>query len=102
MHISGLLAAEKADIEQAKADIEIQKFLDERLIDCAAKTKVHAFRLYQSFGRRIFGRSMVTELLGIKDAAASKLIAKLLQAEVIQTVSGFGKGKYRFILIYRE
>ncbi len=103
MHISGCLNAEKVDIEESnvdienrKVDIDIQKFLDLRLSDCAVKTRIHALRLYQNYSNQIFGRSMVTALLGIKDAAASKLLAKLLQAEVIHPVTGHGKGKYRF------
>lgn len=43
-----------------------------------------------------FGRSMITKQLGIKEAAVSRLITKLLQADIIEPVSGYGKGKYRF------
>ena len=44
----------------------------------------------------VFGRSMITKQLGIKEAAVSRLITKLLQADIIEPVSGYGKGKYRF------
>jgi len=39
---------------------------------------------------------MITKQLGIKEAAVSRLITKLLQADIIEPVSGYGKGKYRF------
>lgn len=38
----------------------------------------------------------ITKQLGIKEAAVSRLITKLLQADIIEPVSGYGKGKYRF------
>ena len=36
------------------------------------------------------------ELLELKSVDASKLISKLLQAEVIEPISCRGKGKYQF------
>lgn len=36
------------------------------------------------------------ELLELKGLGASKLLSKLLDAEIIEPVSGFGKGKYKF------
>lgn len=36
------------------------------------------------------------ELLGLKSSGASRLISNLLQADIIEPVSGHGKGKYRF------
>ena len=44
----------------------------------------------------IFGRTAVGELLGLQNSSASKMLAKLLRAEIIEPVSGHGKGKYRF------
>ncbi len=44
----------------------------------------------------IFGRGAVAELLGLQNSSVSKLLAKLVKAEVIEPVSGYGKGKYRF------
>jgi fic protein len=53
--------------------------------------------LYGSFGdNKIFGRNAVMELLGLKSSGASKLISNLMQADIIESVSGYGKGKYRF------
>lgn len=36
------------------------------------------------------------ELLKLKSSGASKLISNLRQADVIEPVTGYGKGKYRF------
>lgn len=44
----------------------------------------------------MFGRSAVMELLDLKSSGASKLLANLAQADIIEPVSGYGKGKYKF------
>ena len=36
------------------------------------------------------------ELLGLKGLGASKLLSNLVQADIIEPVSGHGKGKYKF------
>ena len=36
------------------------------------------------------------ELLGLKGSGASKLLSNLVQADIIEPVSGHGKGKYKF------
>ncbi len=52
---------------------------------------------FEEFGYdEVFGRSAVMELLELKSVDASKLISKLLQAEVIEPISCRGKGKYQF------
>ena len=37
------------------------------------------------------------DLLRLKSSGASKLLANLVQTDIIEPVSGHGKGKYRFI-----
>ena len=44
----------------------------------------------------VFGRSTVMELLELKGSGASKLLSNLVQADIIEPVSGHGKGKYKF------
>ena len=46
--------------------------------------------------RATFGRSVVEEVTGLKSSGASKLISLLLNSNVIEPVSGKGKGKYKF------
>ena len=53
--------------------------------------------MFEKFGYdEVFGRSAVIELLGLKNSSASKLLSNLVQADIIEPVSGYGKGKYKF------
>mgnify|MGYP000773433449 FL=1 len=85
----------KVDIQDAKVDIE--SVLSAKGSDFTVKTTVHIHRLYEKFGfNGVFGRSAVMELLELKGSGASKLLSKLVQADIIEPVSGHGKGKYKF------
>jgi len=95
LHISGLLNKEKVDIQGAKVDIE--SVLSAKGSDFTVKTTVHIHRLFEKFGfDGVFGRSAVMELLELKSSGASKLLSNLVQADIIEPVSGHGKGKYKF------
>ena len=86
---------EKVDIQDQKLDIE--NVLSEKGSDFSIKTTVHIHRLFEKFGfDEVFGRSVVMELLELKGSGASKLLSDLLQADIIEPVSGHGKGKYKF------
>ena len=88
LHISGLLNEEKVDIESV---------LSEKGSDFSVKTTVHIHRLFEKFGfDEVFGRSAVMELLELKGSGASKLFSNLVQTDIIEPVSGHGKGKYKF------
>ena len=123
LHISGVLNIGKVDIEDRKVDIgnekvdigdgkaevgcesgymggpnaEIEKLFLEKGIAFSAKTTGHILRLFEVVGYdRIFNKTVVKELIGLKDSGASKFLSKLVHADVIGTVPGYGKGKYRF------
>ena len=102
LHISGLLNEEKVDIQDGKVDIEkgkvdIESILSAKDSDFSVKTTVHIHRLFEKFGfDGVFGRSAVMELLELKSSGASKLLSNLVQADIIEPVSGHGKGKYKF------
>ena len=116
LHISWLLENEKANIREQKVDIgtakvdigaakvdigaqkvDIERVLSEKGKEFSVKTTVHVYRLFEKFGDGgIFGRSATMELLGLKSSSASKFLSNLLQADIIEAVSGQGKGKYRF------
>ena len=109
LHISGLLNEEKVDIGDAKVDIEnakvdiqdrkvdIESVLSEKGSNFSVKTTVHIHRLFEKFGfDEMFGRSAVMELLELKGSGASKLLSNLVQADIIEPVSGHGKGRYKF------
>ena len=102
LHISGLLNEERVDIGDAKVDIrnrkvDIESVLSEKGSDFSVKTTIHIHRLFEKFGfDEVFGRSAVMELLGLKGSGASKLLSNLVEADIIEPVSGHGKGKYKF------
>lgn len=102
LHISGLLNEEKVDIEKRKVDIQrtkvdIENVFSAKNNEFSLKTTVHIHRLFEEFGfDGIFGRSAVMELLELKSLGASKLLSNLVQADIIELVSGYGKGKYKF------
>ncbi|RHQ28684.1 hypothetical protein DWY89_09770 [Clostridium sp. AF27-5AA] len=86
---------EKVDIQDEKVDIE--SVLSEKGSDFSVKTTVHIHKLFEKFGSdEVFGRSAVMELLELKGSGASKLLSNLLKADIIESVSGHGKGKYKF------
>ena len=89
------IGTKKADIQDRKVDIE--RVLFEKGIKISQKTAVHINRPLEKFGfDEIFGRSDVMELLELKSSGASKLLTKLVQGDIIESVSGYGKGKYKF------
>ena len=95
LHINGLLNEEKVDIQSEKVDIE--SMISAKDNEFSVKTMVHIHRLFDGFGfDGIFGRSAVMELLELKSSGASKLLSNLVQADIIEPVSGHGKGKYKF------
>ena len=109
LRISGLLNEEKVDIGDAKVDIEnkkvdiqdkkvdIESVFSEKGSDFSEKTMVHIHRLFEKFGfDEVFGRSAAMEVLELKASGASKLLSNLVQADIIEPVSGYGKGKYKF------
>lgn len=103
LHISGLWKPGKVDIEREKVDIQAQKVdIENRLLQKAVnfsdKTVSHIQKMVETFGfDEIFGRNTVAELLGLRSSSVSKLFSKLIKAEIIEPVSGYGKGKYRFV-----
>ena len=102
LHISELLNNRKVDIGSEKVDIQdkkvdIESVLSEKGKDFSIKTAVHIRRMFEKFGYdEVFGRSAVTELLDLKISSASKLLSNLVQADIIEPVSGYGKGRYKF------
>ena len=109
LHISGLLNEEKVDIQSEKVDIQSEKVnIQSEKVDIegmisakdnefSVKTMVHIHRLFDGFGfDGIFGRSAVMELLELKSSGASKLLSNLVQADIIEPVTGHGKGRYKF------
>ena len=103
LHISGLWKPGKLDIEREKVDIQAQKvdienILLQKAVNFSDKTVSHIQKMVETFGfDEIFGRNTVAELLDLRSSSVSKLFSKLVKAEIIEPVSGYGKGKYRFV-----
>ena len=77
--------------------VDIESVLSGKGSDFSVKTTVHIHRLFEKFGfDEVFGRSVVMELLELKASGASKLLSNLVQADIIEPISGHGKGKYKF------
>lgn len=86
----------KVNIRPKKVDIEA--FLSQKETNFSRRTNVHIQNLFHEYGYDvIFGRSAVMDLLELKSSGASKLLSNLVQAGIIEPVSGHGKGKYRFV-----
>ena len=109
MHISGRFKetdfeSAKADIGNTEADIESQKAdIRNKLLAfsdmISEKTINHTFELFSICGiEEYFGRTIVEDITGLKSTRASELIKLLVDSKVIVSVTGHGKGKYRFQL----
>lgn len=99
----------KPDIYRGKPYIETEKtdiggeIVDGKRLKSAlmrifrVKTANHVIALYETFStKQIFGRMDVMEVTGIKESRASEILKDLLEHDIIEPVSGHGKGKYRF------
>lgn len=102
----------QVDIEEGKIKIEIiqeetinrqivrLKIYEKELrkLRSSKPTIENMYQLFQSKGcEQIFGRKDVIEELGLSPAGASKFIAKLLEANIVKNVKGYGKGRYKFV-----
>ena len=96
LHISGTFKEEaKPDIGAAKPDIEELKADIEKVFQ--PKSVKHILKLREAFpGQAIFGRSDVMGVIDIKPSRASDLLKDMSEHGIIESVSGHGKGKYRF------
>lgn len=97
-------ARKKANIGNTEADIESQKAnIRNKLLAfsdmISEKTINHTFELFSKCGKEeYFGRTIVEDITGLKSTRASELIKLLVDSKVIVSVTGHGKGKYRFQL----
>ena len=107
MHISGMfgkadIESSKANLDDVEADIEKQKAdIRNKLLSfsdvISEKTINHALELFSECGKKAyFGRMIVEDITGLKSTRTSELIKLLVDSEVIVSVTGHGKGKYRF------
>ena len=96
LHIRGLYGiSQKANIDNPKANIESTKANIKNAF--TVKTASHVCKLLDGFGfQTIFGRADVQKLLDLKPTRSTELLREMAEKEIIEPVSGYGKGKYRF------
>ena len=64
--------------------------------DFSETTKKNMIHLYNKIGTEIFGNTSVIKILDCSEVTATAYIKRLLELNLIGSVSGLGKGKYRF------
>ena len=96
LHISGTFnEPEKVNIDPEKANIGLEKANIEAAL--TAKTAAHVRALQEALASwSAFGRSDVQRVLGLKPTRSSALLREMAERGMIEPVSGYGKGKYRF------
>ena len=96
LHISGTFKEpEKVNIDSEKVNIENKKVNIEE--DFTAKTASHVRKLQEALGKEIvFGRSDVQRVLDLKPTRCTALLRDMAEHELIEPVTGHGKGKYHF------
>lgn len=88
---------EKPTIDAKKAKIELA--VEESSFNKTAKENLVKFIRGIEFDE-IFGHSRVMEVVGCGASSASAALKKLQALDLIEPVSGHGKGKYRFKVLY--
>lgn len=91
----------KADIDSEKADIDNLQIYDAVMKKFSIKTIEHVKKLYVTLGTdEVFGRTDVQDITKLGHTRASELLRELVEEQIIITVFGYGKGKYRFCKKY--
>ena len=96
LHISGAL---KQDSKATKQDCKPVKQDFDRLTSAgiSVRSTNNILKLIERFGfDNAFGRMDIANALEITKSPASEIINKLLSVKAIVSVTGYGKGKYKF------
>ena len=93
------------DIDDKKVDIglekvDIENIIREKELSFSTKTTVYIHELFNEFNIDLkLGRSDVMKITaGLKPSGASKLISNLLSVDIIESVKGHDKGKYKIMI----
>ena len=96
-----LIDPEKVAVDEENVLIESENLSIQNAIDrlnATKSTKEKARSLFsQMKSDGIFGRNDIMQITGISITAAGNLLTNLKNAGLIEAVSGYGKGKYKFI-----
>ena len=100
MHIKDTVSTQKPAIDAQNPAIEDENpAIKEQICNMkfSIRTKNNTQILYNAVGTEsVFGRKDVSEICKISYSAAGDLIAKLRKNQLIVSVQGHGKGKYKF------
>lgn len=98
MHISGLYRVDqKVNIEEEKVNIDVLSIYKNELTLFSAKTIGYVQKIYDVFGKEnLFGRSDIQSATKLGATRASQVLKMLAEVNVIEPVTGRGKGKYKF------
>ena len=96
---TGVTKGEQA-IETPETGVSDVKQAFEQQLDSlsfSSSTRKNIDTLYNAFGSKtVFGRAEIMQITGITASPAGELVRKMKNAGLIETVSGQGKGRYKF------
>lgn len=81
-------------------DCSLNQLIEQKInaLNVNQTTKAKMMMLFDAVGfEKIFGRTDISQIVGITVSPAGELIKKLKTAGLIDSVKGRGKGKYKFI-----
>lgn len=81
-------------------DCSKNQLIEQRIneLNVTQTTKAHILTLFKVVGfEQVFGRTDVSQILGITVSPSGEIIRKLKTEELIAPVSGYGKGKWKFV-----
>ncbi|MBP5444571.1 MAG: Fic family protein [Acholeplasmatales bacterium] len=87
----------KPDIETKKPDIDVNSIINDLAkYNFISKTKDNIIILIKTINNNVFSRKEVSQTLNLSPSRSSDLIKQMLDNNIIVSVKGFGKGKYKF------
>ena len=88
---------EKSNIVTEKVNIDVHDKYSDEIHGFLEKTINHIQKMYDALSDKVaFGREDVQHATGLKPTRASMLIKELVKRKILEPVSGYGKGKYKF------
>ncbi len=95
-----VVSEKKPLFDSPQSVVSGQKTVFESIVSsmsCTDKVKNNIRKLYEIIGENIFSRTDVMRILELSGTSSGDLIKRLDENNLIEPVSGYGKGKYRFV-----
>lgn len=90
------VAEEVKNLTAEEEKLAVESGIEALKVNSATIRKIKLIFAYMGF-EEVFGRTSIMSITGNNASATSQLLTKLKDAGLIEPVSGYGKGKYRFI-----